>query len=186
MAAAQQQADSALVLGGMPLARMYDSDDNVIEEEFFTVVTRDELRTLVDRVSKMYQGWEKLQLDIISLNKSRLTGNARQIDLEGRVALLEREREPSEDRNHHSSPPIDHEVTENRKNVRVPIPRAAELLDKERVADEMIAKYQWWTKQARLVGVTSKQAAWGFTKMASKHAATATIAWIAYHFLVHR
>ena len=35
--------------------------------------------------------------------------------------------------------------------MRVPIPRAAELLDKERVADEMIAKYQWWTKQARLV-----------------------------------
>ena len=185
MAAAQQQADATiLTLGGVPFAGLYDNDDNVIEEEFFTVVTRDELRTLVDRVSKMYQGWEKLQLDIVSLNKSRLTGNARQIDLEGRVALIERERDqPS---SHPSTPPIDHEVTENRRNVRVPIPRAAELLDKERVADEMIAKYQWWTKQARRAGVTFKQAAWGFTKMASKHAATATIAWIAYHFLVHR
>ena len=185
MAAAQQQADATiLTLGGVPFAGLYDNDDNVIEEEFFTVVTRDELRTLVDRVSKMYQGWEKLQLDIVSLNKSRLTGNARQIDLEGRVALIERERDqPS---SHPSTPPIDHEVTENRRNVRVPIPRAAELLDKERVADEMIAKYQWWTKQARRAGVTFKQAAWSFTKMASKHAATATIAWIAYHFLVHR
>ena len=185
MAAAQQQADATiLTLGGVPFAGLYDNDDNVIEEEFFTVVTRDELRTLVDRVSKMYQSWEKLQLDIVSLNKSRLTGNARQIDLEGRVALIERERDqPS---SHPSTPPIDHEVTENRRNVRVPIPRAAELLDKERVADEMIAKYQWWTKQARRAGVTFKQAAWGFTKMASKHAATATIAWIAYHFLVHR
>ena len=185
MAAAQQQVDATtLTLGGVPFAGLYDNDDNVIEEEFFTVVTRDELRTLVDRVSKMYQGWEKLQLDIVSLNKSRLTGNARQIDLEGRVALIERERDqPS---SHPSTPPIDHEVTENRRNVRVPIPRAAELLDKERVADEMIAKYQWWTKQARRAGVTFKQAAWGFTKMASKHAATATIAWIASHFLVHR
>lgn len=185
MAAAQQQVDATvLTFRGVPFAGLYDNDDNVIEEEFFTVVTRDELRTLVDRVSKMYQGWEKLQLDIVSLNKSRLTGNARQIDLEGRVALIERERDqPS---SHPSTPPIDHEVTENRRNVRVPIPRAAELLDKERVADEMIAKYQWWTKQARRAGVTFKQAAWGFTKMASKHAATATIAWIAYHFLVHR
>ena len=62
MAAAQQQVDATtLTLGGVPFAGLYDNDDNVIEEEFFTVVTRDELRTLVDRVSKMYQGWEKLQ-----------------------------------------------------------------------------------------------------------------------------
>jgi hypothetical protein len=187
MVVAQQEADAtALLLRSLPLTAMYDDDGNVIEEEFFKVVTRDELRTLVDRVAKMHQEWEKLRADLVSLNKSRLTGNARQVDLEGRVALLERERDPSEHSYHHSSPPIDHDITENRRNVRVPIPRAAELLDKERVADEMIARYQWWTKKARVLGVTARQATWAFTKMVAKYAATAAITWTAYHFWTRR
>lgn len=132
--------------------------DPIDEEEFHAMVSRDELRTMVDQVGEMYQGWDKIQLELARLNKNSMMTNARQIDLEGRVALLERGAVVSENT-------TGHEVTERRTNVRIPVRRAAELLDsekREKALSVMLERYQWWTGTAR-------QAAWGFSKLVGKY-----------------
>lgn len=166
-------------------------DDRVEEEEFFDMVSREELRTMMDQVSHMYQGWDKVQLELAKLNRSDTVQTARLVGLEGRMALIERGQGQSGVSMAPGAVPYaaasavesaGQEVTERRQNVRVPIPRATELLDKERVADEMVARYMWWSKKARALGVTARQVAWGFVKEASKYAAAGSIGWAIHRF----
>jgi hypothetical protein len=129
------------------------------------MVTRDELRTLIDQVGEMYQGWDKIQLELARLNKNSTTSNARQVDIEGRVALLEKTATS------YPANETGHEVTERRTNVRMPILRAAELMDtekREKALSAMLARYQWWDG-------TFRQAAWGLAKLVGKIVGTASI-----------
>lgn len=141
----------------------------VDEEELAEMVSREELRTMVDQVAEMYEGWDKTQLALAQLHKNHVTANARQVDLEARMALLER----------NAASLAEHggnEITERRTNVRMPVRRAAELIDKEKeakVLSEMLARYQWWSGTAR-------EATWGFAKLVSKLGATAAVGWIAH------
>jgi hypothetical protein len=158
-------------------------DDEVDEKEFLAVVTREELRQLVDQVATMYQGWDKMQLELARLNKMGISQTARLVDLEGRMALAERGTVSSvAPRALSAVENAGQEVTERRTNMRVPIARATELIEKERIADEMVARYQWWSKKARSLGVTAGQVTRGFMKELVKYAAAGSIGWAIHHY----
>ena len=138
--------------------------DPIDEEEFYDMVSREELRTLIDQATEMHQEWKEIQPELKRLNKIVTMTNARQVDMEGRVALLEKSVGVVENT-------TNHEVTERRTNVRIPIRRAAELLDSEKEAKDlsaMLARYRWWTG-------TFREASWGFAKLVGKIAGTASI-----------
>ena len=138
---------------------------------------------MADQVGKMYEGWDKTQLEIARLNRDAITTRSRQVDIEGRVALIERTTSTSMVPSRMSAVESSgHEITERRQNVRVPIPRVTELFDKEKIADEMIVRYAWWSKKARALGVTAGQVARGFTKEVLKYAAGGSVVWAVHHF----
>src|SRR5580698_2374116 len=66
------------------------SDGEVDEEEFFEMVSREELRTLVDSVAYMRSKWDEMQLGLARLDRNDIVQASRLSGIEGRMALVER------------------------------------------------------------------------------------------------
>lgn len=134
-------------------------------------LSREELRTMANQVSEMYEGWDETQLGLATLTKNQKFLEEKQNRTDGRVEQLLELFEKHFGKHHRktdSQELDDLERTENHTQVKMTIPRANKLLaaeKREQELTELLATVRWWKS-------TPKQFALGATKLFLKLAGT--------------
>lgn len=161
----------------------HESDDSDEEGYDPTMpLTRDESRTLFDRVAAMHQKWDAMELGIATALSNDKSQAARLDRLDGRTAKVEDRVVTIEHtigrhkRQSDSAELDDLERTQNGVRVKIPIQRASEMIAAEKnegELKELLARYMWWKGTVRDVAV-------GAAKLAGKFVLTGALGWLGH------